>query len=126
LTPLARKRDIARQPLGRPLAARRGGTPTTTGEGRVAPLRSAGGWVDHPEDSIVLAKPSPTELTAPINPDRGVEGHRNLFCNYYDACLDEAVKKGWNSWTCTRCALHAVEPEVEGGIESYATQRRLT
>jgi len=74
----------------------------------------------------VLAKPSPTELTAPINPDRGVEGHRNLFCNFYDSCLDEAVKKGWNSWTCTRCALHAVEPEVEGGIESYATQRRLT
>jgi len=81
---------------------------------------------DHPEESIVLAKPSPSELTAPINPDRGVEGHRNLFCNYYDACLDEAVKKGWNSWTCTRCALHAAEPEVEGGIESYATQRRLT
>jgi len=81
---------------------------------------------DRPEESIVLDKPSPTELTAPINPDRGVEGHRNLFCNFYDACLDEAVKKGWNSWTCTRCALHAVQPEVEGGIESYATQRRLT
>jgi hypothetical protein len=73
----------------------------------------------------VLAKPSPAELTAPINPDRGVEGHRNLFCNFYDSCLDEAVKQGWNSWTCTRCALHAMEPEVEGGIESYATQRRL-
>jgi hypothetical protein len=74
----------------------------------------------------VLAKPSPTELTAPINPDRGVEGHRNLFCGFYDSCLDEAVKRGWNSWTCTRCGLHAVEPEVEGGIESYAQQRRLT
>jgi len=55
-----------------------------------------------------------------------VEGHRNLFCNFYDNCLDEAVKRGWNSWTCTRCELHAVEPEVEGGLESYATQRRLT
>jgi hypothetical protein len=54
-----------------------------------------------------------------------MEGHRNLFCHYYDACLDEAVKKGWNSWTCTRCALQALQPEVEGGIESYATQRRL-
>lgn len=73
----------------------------------------------------MLAKPSPSELTTPINPDRGVEGHRNLFCNFYDACLDEAVKRGWNSWTCTQCPLHADVPEVEGGIESYATQRRL-
>jgi hypothetical protein len=126
LTRLAGRCDIPRQPLGWLVAV----TPTrvteATGGGRVAPSRSAGGWDDHPEESIVLAKPSPTELTAPINPDRGVEGHRNLFCNFYDACLDEAVKKGWNSWTCTRCALHAVEPEVEGGLESYATQRRLT
>jgi hypothetical protein len=73
----------------------------------------------------VLAKPCPSELTAPINPDRGVEGHRNLFCNYYDGCLDEAVKKGWNSWSCTRCDLFALQPEVEQGLESYATQRRL-
>jgi hypothetical protein len=78
------------------------------------------------EECIVLAsKPSPTELTAPINPDRGVEGHRNLFCGHYDNCLDEAVTRGWNSWTCQRCELHAVQPKVEGGVESYATQRRL-
>jgi hypothetical protein len=96
-----------------------------TGGGRESPRRREG-WPDHPEESIVLVKPCPAELTAPINPDRGVEGHRNLFCNFYDSCLDEAVKQGWNSWTCTRCSLHAVEPEVEGGIESYATQRRLS
>jgi hypothetical protein len=73
----------------------------------------------------VLAKPYPSELTAPINPDRGVEGHRNLFCSYYDGCLDEAVKKGWNSWSCTHCDLFALRPEVEQGLEDYATQRRL-
>ena len=72
-----------------------------------------------------LAEPSPTELAAPINPDRGVEGHRNLFCSYYDGCLDEAVKKGWNSWSCTRCGLFAAQADVAGGLESYATQRRL-
>jgi hypothetical protein len=77
------------------------------------------------EEIDVLAKPSPSELTAPINPDRGVEGHRNLFCSYYDGCLDEAVKKGWNSWSCTRCELFAVQPDVEQGLEGYATQRRL-
>jgi hypothetical protein len=73
----------------------------------------------------VLAKTTPAELTAPINPDRGVEGHRNLFCPHYDGCLDEAVKKGWNSWTCTRCTLFAMQPQIDGGLESYATQRRL-
>src|SRR5690348_2003010 len=73
----------------------------------------------------VLTKPCPSELPAPINPDRGVEGHRNLFCSYYDGCLDEAVKKGWNSWSCTRCELFAIQPDVEEGLEDYATQRRL-
>ena len=31
------------------------------------------------EEIDVLAKPCPSELAAPINPERGVEGHRNLF-----------------------------------------------
>lgn len=74
----------------------------------------------------MFSKPIPSELTAPINPDRGVEGHRNLFCGFYDNCLDEAVKKAWNSWTCTRCPQFAVQPQIEGSIESYATQRRLS
>ncbi len=74
---------------------------------------------------LLSTKPCPTELAAPINPDRGVEGHRNLFCSYYDGCLDEAVKKGWNSWSCTRCELFVAQADVEGGLESYATQRRL-
>jgi hypothetical protein len=78
-----------------------------------------------PKESSVLLKPYPTELPAPINPDRGVEAHRNLFCTFYDACLDEAVKRGWNSWTCTRCAMFAIQPDMEAGLESYATQRRL-
>ena len=76
-------------------------------------------------EEIYVLKPCPSELAAPINPERGVEGHRNLFCAHYDGCLDEAVKKGWNSWTCARCSLHGMQPEVEGGIESYATQRRM-
>lgn len=75
----------------------------------------------------MLSKPTPTELATPINPDRGVEGHRNLFCSFYDGCLDEAVKHGWNSWTCVRCQLMAIPPANEGhGIEDYATQRRLS
>jgi hypothetical protein len=77
------------------------------------------------KETALFAKPCPAELTAPINPDRGVEGHRNLFCAFYDPCLDEAVKRGWNSWTCTRCSMFAVQPQVESSLESYATQRRI-
>jgi hypothetical protein len=77
------------------------------------------------KEIALFSKPSPSELTAPINPERGVEGHRNLFCGNYDACLDEAVKRAWNSWTCTRCTQFAVQPQIESSIESYATQRRL-
>jgi hypothetical protein len=72
----------------------------------------------------VLAKPCPTELSTPINPERGVEAQRNLFCSYYDGCLDEAVKRGWNSWGCTHCAMHAVAADEAGSIDGYATQRR--
>jgi hypothetical protein len=77
----------------------------------------------------VLAKPVPTELTTPINLEgsrkMSVEAHRNLFCSEYDACLNEAVKRGWNSFTCVRCpnyAIPAVSPD--NSIEAYATQRK--
>ncbi len=75
-------------------------------------------------------KPFPTELQNTINPEpsgkhASVECQRNLFCNHYDDCLDEAVKKGWNSWSCTHCGLFAVQPDMEQGLENYATQRRL-
>jgi hypothetical protein len=50
-----------------------------------------------------------------------------LFCNHYDNCLDEAVKKGWNSFTCMACPMYGVNnpDKWEGGIESFATQRRM-
>lgn len=74
-------------------------------------------------------RPSPSELPSSINPEnnskrQGVESHRKLFCGHYDDCLGHAVLKGWNSWTCTRCPLYALSPEVEAGLEGYATQRR--
>lgn len=73
----------------------------------------------------MLAKPCPSELNTPINPERGVEGQRNLFCVHYDGCLDEAVKQGWNSWCCTRCELVTVGADPAGGLDDYAQQRRM-
>lgn len=71
-------------------------------------------------------KINPTELVSPIAPDGkrySVEEHRNLFCEYYDGCLDLAVKKGWNSFTCVRCPKYNSKSEWDG-IEMYATQRK--
>jgi hypothetical protein len=88
-------------------------------------------------------KPFPTELQNTINPEpsgkhASVEFQRNLFCTHYDDCLDEAVKKGWNSFTCVRCPLYSPAaaagpkaaqgkkaPNQGQGIEMYATQRRM-
>ncbi len=68
--------------------------------------------------------PCPTESLLPVNPDRGMDGQRNLFCVHYDGCLDEAVRQGWESWACTRCGLHAAPPDEAHGLDGYATQRR--
>lgn len=79
-----------------------------------------------------MLKPFPTELQNTINPEPSgrsatVESLRNLFCNHYDGCLDEAVKKGWNSFTCVRCPMYTVGNQdlQEQGLEAYATQRRM-
>lgn len=79
--------------------------------------------------TLVLAKPMPTELTTPINLEGSrklsVESHRNLFCPHYDECLNEAVKKGWNSFTCVRCPNYALtQVSPENSIEAFATQRK--
>lgn len=74
-------------------------------------------------------KPCPTDLPQTINPEAGprrpgVETHRNLNCQYYDTCLDLAVKRGWPSFSCLKCPLNAVTAPPQVGIEAYATQRR--
>ena len=74
-------------------------------------------------------KPCPTELPQSINPEAGpkragVETHRNLNCHSYDNCLDEAVRRGWQSFTCLKCPLYTNAFAPQMGIEAYATQRR--
>ncbi len=71
-----------------------------------------------------LTRPTPTELNAPISAEGVCESPRQLFCVHYDGCLNEAVKRGWNSWTCARCPLAKTVGKKTGGIELYATQRR--
>ena len=30
-------------------------------------------------------------------------GTRNVFCPYYDECLDHAIKHRWKYWKCSEC-----------------------
>lgn len=54
----------------------------------------------------MLADRHPARLNALIEDD-AVESHRNFSCSAYDACLDEALRQRWRSWTCTRCPAFA-------------------
>ncbi len=36
------------------------------------------------------------------NPIRA-QGHRNVFCPYYNGCLDHAAKHYWKYWSCLKC-----------------------
>lgn len=55
--------------------------------------------------------PNPTELPQPVVLET-VARRRSLFCTEYDACLDAAAERGWTSWTCERCPMHALRREM--------------
>jgi len=38
--------------------------------------------------------------------------------------LNEAVKRGWNSFTCVRCPNYTIVESPEHSIEAFATQRK--
>ncbi len=56
----------------------------------------------------MLEEPTPIELKSGIGPERGVQLQRSLYCVFYDACLDEADRRGWANWTCARCSVVAL------------------
>ena len=40
------------------------------------------------------------ELNANPIPARG---ERNIFCPFYNGCLDYAVRDCWETWNCSKC-----------------------
>jgi hypothetical protein len=30
-------------------------------------------------------------------------GKRNIYCPYYDSCLDYSAKRNWQYWDCSQC-----------------------
>jgi len=56
----------------------------------------------------MLADPNPTRLGRLVE-DPEVENHRELFCGWYDHCLNQAVHGKWASWTCEQCPMFGMK-----------------
>jgi hypothetical protein len=39
-------------------------------------------------------------------------GERNIFCPYYEDCLDYAVARSWKSWNCSECPHKMEDPSL--------------
>lgn len=44
-------------------------------------------------------------------------GERNVFCPYYDHCLDHAIKKAWNTWDCAHCVHRFMSTQMTEVID---------
>lgn len=53
--------------------------------------------------SMHAALPTPTRV--PAGSRTAGEVQRLVFCASYQDCLDLAVRRGWEDWTCSRCLL---------------------
>lgn len=49
--------------------------------------------------------------------EQHVYEHRSLFCARYDACLDEAVRREWPSWTCAHCPCFEARAPAPAGAD---------
>jgi hypothetical protein len=65
------------------------------------------------------AQPRPTASHQPLHSDRiRIEEHRNVHCRHYSGCVDVAVRKDWESFTCARCPL--MQADKAPGADAYA------
>jgi hypothetical protein len=67
--------------------------------------------------------PQPTSLSSARGLER-LSGNnlRNIFCPYYQGCLDLAVRNDWDDWTCAHCQLRNAEA-AKPDVKDYAHQR---
>lgn len=66
------------------------------------------------------AKPRPVALPAALKADVAVDEIRNLYCSYYAGCIDVAVKKGWESFTCTKCHYFKKKDGEQPHVRDFA------
>lgn len=40
------------------------------------------------------------------------KGERNIYCPYYNNCLDYAVQDWWDSWNCSQCPYRLIKQSI--------------
>jgi hypothetical protein len=46
-------------------------------------------------------------------------GERNIFCSFYNGCLDYAIKESWSCWDCSDCQ-HKFDEGLTPEFEFFA------
>jgi len=39
-------------------------------------------------------------------------GERNIFCPFYNDCLDYAVNGSWQAWNCSQCPHKSIKQSI--------------
>ena len=39
-------------------------------------------------------------------------GERNIYCPFYNDCLDYAVKHSWQTWDCSQCPHKLIKKSI--------------
>lgn len=65
------------------------------------------------------AKPRPTALKKVVRADAPISEFRNLYCRHYGACIDVAVRAGWESFTCARCPFFHTGAKPEASEHAF-------
>jgi hypothetical protein len=39
-------------------------------------------------------------------------GERNIYCPYYNDCLDYAVTHSWETWDCSQCPHKSIKQSI--------------
>jgi hypothetical protein len=60
------------------------------------------------------ATPQPMEAKQSLRPECAPD-NRNVYCPSYGACVDTAIRKGWEGFSCAECPLYARDnrPQAE-------------
>lgn len=71
--------------------------------------------------------PNPTAMKAPARitatGEVDADTYRNTGCGSYGACLDTALRKGWENFTCAKCPYFTTARAAAPKLEDYMRQQ---
>jgi hypothetical protein len=40
------------------------------------------------------------------------KGERNIYCPFYNSCLDYAIRDSWETWNCSQCPHRIIKQVI--------------